>query len=93
MVRPRGGDFVYTEEEFRQMKESITTFKSPADGFVFGILTPDKIVDIARTTELVHLAEPLPCTFHKAFDETPKQLEALEDVISTGASLCCSLED
>lgn len=84
MVRPRGGDFLYTEEEFNIMKNNIATFKQHANGFVFGVLNPDKTVDTARTTELVRLASPLPCTFHKAFDDTPSLFKAIEDVISTG---------
>lgn len=84
MVRPRGGDFVYSGEEYHEMKESITSLRGHADGFVFGILKPDKTVDITRTTELVRLAEPLPCTFHKAFDETFSKFQAIEDVIATG---------
>ncbi|EME45625.1 hypothetical protein DOTSEDRAFT_71355 [Dothistroma septosporum NZE10] len=84
MIRPRDGDFVYTEDEFDIMRSSITSLKEHADGFVFGVLNPDRTIDIARTTELVCLAEPLPCTFHKAFDETPGQFKALEDIISTG---------
>lgn len=86
MIRPRGGDFVYTDLEFQSMKNSIKTFKSAGmiNGFVFGILNHDHAIDVARTTDLTQLAAPLPCTFHRAFDESPNPLEAVEDVVSCG---------
>jgi copper homeostasis protein len=87
MIRPRGGDFCYSASEFHQMKEEIGLAKSARmDGFVFGILTPDGRVDIERTNELVNLANPLPVTFHRAFDEVPDLTQGLEDVIATGAT-------
>ncbi|KIW29509.1 uncharacterized protein PV07_05322, partial [Cladophialophora immunda] len=85
MVRPRGGDFVYSPEEFQEMKDVIISLKSVADGFVFGILKQDRTVDTARTSELVKLAAPLPCTFHRAFDETPDLFQALEDIVDCGS--------
>lgn len=85
MIRPRGGDFVYSSEEFEQMKEEIKAIKSlGVDGLVFGILNSDSTVDVARNKELVDLADPLPCTFHRAFDEVADMDVALEDVISCG---------
>lgn len=84
MIRPRGGDFVYSEEEFIRMKASVEEHKSLADGFVFGILDRSHRIDLRRTSELVALAQPLPCTFHRAFDETIDLYKALEDVISCG---------
>ena len=84
MIRPRGGNFRYSNAEFNQMKTDIDRFKSKVDGYVLGILDQDNKVDIQRTTELVMRANPHPCTFHRAFDETPDALIALEDVISTG---------
>ncbi|KAK3074387.1 hypothetical protein LTR53_003250 [Teratosphaeriaceae sp. CCFEE 6253] len=86
MIRPRSGDFNYTTPEFDRMKHEITALKPQADGFVFGILHDDWRVNVAWTAELVKLAAPLPCTFHKAFDETPDLLEALEDVLAAGCS-------
>ncbi|KAK1068700.1 hypothetical protein LTR74_005358 [Friedmanniomyces endolithicus] len=86
MIRPRGGNFLYSGAEFDQMKRDINAFKPKADGFVFGILDGQARVDVARTAELVNTAAPLPCTFHKAFDETPDLLAALEDVVATGCS-------
>lgn len=84
MIRPRGGDFHYSELEFARMKTNIQDFKPLVDGYVFGMLKEDRKVDMARTAELVGLAHPLPCTFHRAFDETPNAFEAVEDVISAG---------
>lgn len=86
MIRPRGGDFNYTNTEFHQMQAEIATFKSLADGFVFGILNNCKEVDTTRTSQLVQLAAPLPCTFHRAIDETSNLHEAVEDVIECGCT-------
>jgi copper homeostasis protein len=87
MIRPRAGDFVYSPAEFTQMKERITAAKQAgASGLVFGILKPNHIIDIARTRELVELAQPLPVTFHRAFDACPNLSQALEDVVRCGAS-------
>jgi copper homeostasis protein len=86
MIRPRGGDFCYSASEFHQMKEEIELAKNAGmDGVVFGILTPHGQVDIERTSELVHLAAPLPVTFHRAFDELADLAQGLEGVIATGA--------
>lgn len=68
MIRPRGGNFVYSDEEFKEMKQSITAFKEQgADGFVFGILI-NGCVDVERCRQLAQLAGR-PCTLHRAFDE------------------------
>ena len=86
MIRPRAGDFVYSDSEFEIMKRSIADAKeSVVDGVVLGILRKDGRVDIERTRELVNLARPLPVTYHRAFDETADLHKALEDVIQTGA--------
>jgi copper homeostasis protein len=77
MIRPRGGNFIYSNEEFQQMKDSILQIKKiGVNGFVFGILN----------TELINLAKPFSCTFHRAFDEVENYKTALEDVISCGFS-------
>jgi copper homeostasis protein len=87
MIRPRPGDFVYSSAEFAQTKKSIAAAKdSGAAGLVFGILKPNRTVDIDRTGELVDLAQPLPVTFHRAFDACPDLSQALEDVLRSGAS-------
>ncbi|WP_163407727.1 copper homeostasis protein CutC [Flavobacterium ajazii] len=85
IIRPRGGDFVYSNEDFVQMKEDIQKFtKLGIDGFVFGILNSDGSVDKIRNKELVNLAGSCPCTFHRAFDVVKNVQESLEDVIDCG---------
>jgi copper homeostasis protein len=67
MIRPRGGDFTYSDAEFEQMKSDLTALKSlNIDGFVFGILDENDEVNMAQNKALVELASPLPCTFHRA---------------------------
>lgn len=86
MIRPRGGDFCYDDEEFFVMKQDIELAKElGADGVVFGLLLPTGEVDEVRTAELVALAKPLQVTFHRAFDVANEPFEALEAVIRTGA--------
>ncbi|MCC6837975.1 MAG: copper homeostasis protein CutC [Bacteroidia bacterium] len=85
MIRPRGGNFVYTNEEFDQMKKDILQFKNlNVDGFVFGILHNDNSINIKQNIELIKLAAPLPCSFHRAFDKVNDQKTALEIVIECG---------
>lgn len=85
MIRPRGGDFLYSESELAVMKADILLAKTlGADGIVLGILAADGQVNEAQTRELVELANPLPVTFHRAFDMARDPLEALEAVIRTG---------
>ncbi|GAB3226250.1 copper homeostasis protein CutC [Spirosoma arcticum] len=86
MVRPRGGDFLYTNAEGAVMAADIKLAKKMgADGVVLGLLLDDGTVDVDRTIQLVELAHPLPVTFHRAFDMSRDPLEALEAVIRTGA--------
>ncbi len=86
MIRPRGGDFVYTDDELEVMKADITAAKSlGADGLVMGVLREDGTVDRERTNELIRLARPLGVTFHRAFDWTPDPFEAMEAIIASGA--------
>lgn len=85
MIRPRGGNFIYNQEEFEIMKEDLIAFKSlGVSGFVFGILTSDYRVNDSQNSELIDLAHPFPCTFHKAFDEIENQEEAMENCIRIG---------
>lgn len=86
LIRPRSGDFFYTDIEYQVIKEDIKVAKQlGADGIVCGILTPSGDVDVERTKELVELSKPLSFTFHRAFDFSNDPFKALEDVISTGA--------
>jgi copper homeostasis protein len=83
MIRPRGGDFLYSELEFRQMQREVAFVREcGADGVVFGLLTAEGDVDTERTRRLVELAGPMECTFHRAFDVAREPLRALEDIIS-----------
>lgn len=85
MIRPRGGDFVYSDTEVAQMKSEILAFKKlQVDGFVFGILKEDGSINEQQNKDLVALANPLPCTFHRAFDEVGNKFQALESLIECG---------
>ncbi len=85
LVRPRGGNFIYSVCEIDVMRRDILHIKElGATGVVFGILLPDGQVDCEATRALVQLARPLKVTFHRAFDTTPSLAMALEDVIATG---------
>ncbi len=85
MIRPRGGDFLYTETEFEIMKEDVRILKKEGvDGFVFGLLTSEGDIDTKRVEELLTLCRPLPVTFHRAFDMVKKPLDCLETLIKLG---------
>jgi len=98
LVRPREGNFVYSEEEAGEMLESIALCKAigtdraaaggvtnpGVNGVVIGALLPDGSVDMALMRRLVAAARPLSITFHRAFDECRDPFEALEDIISLG---------
>jgi copper homeostasis protein len=86
MIRPRGGDFYYSDAEFSIMKEDIRICRElGVDGVVFGILESNGAVDVERCKILVEQAWPMNVTFHRAFDMTPDPIESLEDIIKTGA--------
>ncbi len=87
LIRARGGDFVYTEEEIEEMVESIKMCKSMGvNGVVIGALKPDGSVDMDAMRRMMEAAEGLSVTFHRAFDECNDPLEALEDIISLGCN-------
>ncbi|MCX2477573.1 copper homeostasis protein CutC [Pedobacter sp. MC2016-15] len=86
IIRPRGGDFLYSALEFELMKEDVRLCKSlGCEGISTGILTSDGKVDKIRCAELFELASPMKVTFHRAFDMTDNLEEALEDIIALGA--------
>lgn len=85
MIRPRSGDFCYTDLEFQVMKENIRIAKEYGiDGIVFGILTPEGYVDTERTKELIEIARPMGITFHRAFDMAKNPEKALQELIQLG---------
>ena len=85
MIRPRGGDFLYSDSDFEIMKNDVLLCKeSGCDGIVTGILTADGKVDKARCEKLINLAYPLEATFHRAFDRVSDPFESLEDIIDLG---------
>lgn len=85
IIRPRGGDFLYSDYEFEVMKEDILAAgEAGADGVVFGILTPDGLVDRDRNALLRELAGPMNATFHRAFDVVRNPFDALETIIDLG---------
>ncbi len=85
IIRPRGGDFLYTKDEFEIMMQDVKLCKQlGCDGVVIGILNADGSVDIARTEKLVEAAYPLGVTFHRAFDRCKEPFVALEQLIEIG---------
>lgn len=85
MIRPRGGDFCYSDLEFETMLEDVKLFKSEgANAIVFGILTSDGEIDMERSRLLIEAARPLPVTFHRAFDMTRDGFASLEKLIELG---------
>lgn len=85
MLRPRGGDFLYSEEEYAVIKRDMQVARElGADGVVFGFLTPEGNIDKPRTEELIALARPMNSTFHRAFDMSRDPFQALEDLIQLG---------
>ncbi|QES90578.1 copper homeostasis protein CutC [Rhizosphaericola mali] len=85
IIRPRGGDFLYSDDEFEVMKQDLIMIKSLGfKGAVIGLLNADGHIDTIRTKELVDLAADMEITFHRAFDRCIDPLQSLEDVIATG---------
>ena len=85
MIRPRGGDFLYTDDEVELMAAEIRFAREcGADGVVLGLLTADGEVDVERTTRLAREAGPLEVTFHRAFDMVRDPQRALDALIACG---------
>lgn len=87
IIRPRGGDFLYSNEEIGEMLHDIRMAKEiGADGLVFGCLLPDGMVDKENMAILMEAAGDTPVTFHRAFDHSSDPMLALEDIIDLGCS-------
>ena len=87
IIRPRGGDFLYSDIEFDVMERDVVACKKlGVDGMVIGLLTADGDIDVPRTQRLVELAAPMPVTFHRAFDVARDPSKALEDIIDAGCN-------
>ncbi|MEO6732681.1 MAG: copper homeostasis protein CutC [Ferruginibacter sp.] len=85
IIRPRGGDFLYTKAEFEIMKTDVQLCKDlGCEGVVIGMLQADGTVDKERCRQLADIAYPLGVTFHRAFDRTDDPFKALEDIIAIG---------
>jgi copper homeostasis protein len=85
IIRPRGGDFLYSDTEFEIMKADVQICKNiGCNGVVIGILLADGTVDKERCKQLIDIAYPMGVTFHRAFDRTADPFKALEDIISIG---------
>ena len=85
IIRPRGGDFIYSDMELEIMLQDIAFCKQIGiDGVVLGVLTPDGNVDIFNTKRLTQAAFPMNVTFHRAFDMVADPYKALEDIILCG---------
>lgn len=87
IIRPRGGDFLYTPLELERMEEDIRICRElGVDGVVFGCLTEEGEIDREANRRLVEQARPMSVTFHRAFDRTADPMKALEDIISLGCN-------
>jgi copper homeostasis protein len=85
IIRPRGGDFLYSDDEFELMKIDVQACKElHCNGVVFGILRTDGTVDEERCTTLIKIAHPMPVAFHRAFDLVKDKKSALETIITLG---------
>jgi copper homeostasis protein len=85
MIRPRGGNFVYSGSEFEEMKQAVIFCRqNKIEGIVFGILTDHNLVDRKRCAELTELAKPMQVTFHRAFDEVSNPFQSMEEIIACG---------
>ncbi len=85
LIRPRAGNFIYSDMEFEVMKRNVLFCKEyDVDGVVIGLLTSDGKIELSKTAKLVELAQPMQVTFHRAFDYVKNPFEALEQIIKLG---------
>ena len=85
IIRPRGGDFLYTKDEYEIMLHDVKLCKQlGCDGIVIGLLNMDGTIDVARTSELIETAYPMGVTFHRAFDRCKDPFQAMEELIEIG---------
>jgi copper homeostasis protein len=85
IIRPRAGDFLYTEDEFETMANDVIVCKQlGCEGVVMGLLNKDGSIDVKRTSKLIDLAYPMEITFHRAFDRCKDPFTALEELIKIG---------
>lgn len=85
MLRPRDGDFTYSEKEVEQIKEAIKAYKKyPIDGFVFGVIKEDGHLDLDLLREIVELAKPYPLVLHRAFDYSKDEDQVIGQLIDMG---------
>lgn len=85
IIRPRGGDFLYSPLELERMEEDIIMCRElGVDGVVFGCLTADGLVDMDANRRLMEYAKGMSVTFHRAFDRTLHPVAAMEDIIDLG---------
>jgi len=87
IIRPRGGDFLYSEDEFKIILQDVKLCKElGCNGVVTGLLNADGGIDIKRTAQIVEAAHPMQVTFHRAFDRCKDPLEAVEQLVQLGCS-------
>jgi copper homeostasis protein len=87
IIRPRGGDFLYSDAEFRAMAQDLRLCKELGfEGVVIGLLQNDGSIDVERTKELVAIAYPMEVTFHRAFDRCNDPFRGLEDIVTCGCT-------
>jgi copper homeostasis protein len=86
MIRPREGDFLYTPRELKSMEYDIEMIKEKGvEGVVLGVLNNDSSINTTVLSRMVKIADPMNITFHRAFDLTKDPIQAMNDIISTGA--------
>src|ERR1700746_2746643 len=85
IIRPRGGDFLYTDDEFEIISHDIKLCKQlGCDGIVIGLLKTDGTINIKRVAGLIEIAYPMGVTFHRAFDRCRDPFQAMEQLIQVG---------